>query len=83
MIYNAKEQKTNLHNMQIDTISIGSGKKSLIMIQGLNTRGIKGASVSLAHMYRLFSKEYTVYLFDRRPSRDINLEQVALKELHF
>ena len=67
MIYNAKEQKTNLHNMQIDTISFGSGKKSLIMIQGLNTRGIKGASVSLAYMYRLFAKEYTVYLFDRRP----------------
>ena len=67
MFYNAKEKKLILHNMQIDTISFGSGKKSLIMIQGLNTRGIKGASVSLAYMYRLFAKEYTVYLFDRRP----------------
>ena len=67
MFYNAKEKKLNLYNTQIDTISFGSGKKKLIMIQGLNTRGIKGASVSLAHLYRLFAKEYTVYLFDRRP----------------
>ena len=54
MFYNAKEKKLNLYNTQIDTISFGSGKKKLIMIQGLNTRGIKGASVSLAYMYRLF-----------------------------
>ena len=67
MFYNAKEKKLNLYNTQIDTISFGSGKKKLIIIQGLNTRGIKGASVSLAHLYRLFAKEYTVYLFDRRP----------------
>ena len=67
MFYNAKEKKLNLYNTQIDTISFESGKKKLIIIQGLNTRGIKGASVSLAHLYRLFAKEYTVYLFDRRP----------------
>lgn len=56
MFYNAKEKKLNLYNTQIDTISFGSGKKKLIMIQGLNTRGIKGASVSLAYMYRLLPK---------------------------
>lgn len=37
------------------------------MIQGLNTRGIKGAGISLAWMYRIFAKDYKVYLFDRRP----------------
>ena len=37
------------------------------MIQGLNTRGIKGAALSLAYMYRIFAKDFTVYLFDRRP----------------
>ena len=36
------------------------------MIQGLNTRGIKGAAVPLALMYRLFAKDFRVYLFDRR-----------------
>ena len=67
MIYNAKEQKIKVHNMQIDYITFGKGVKSLIMIQGLNTRGIKGAAVSLAYMYRIFAEDYKVYLFDRRP----------------
>ena len=67
MLYGAKELKLTASGMQFDYIRFGSGKKTLIMIQGLNTRGIKGASLSLAYMYRIFAKEYTVYLFDRRP----------------
>lgn len=67
MLYNAKELKLTVNDMQFDYIRFGNGKKTLIMIQGLNTRGIKGAALSLAYMYRIFAKEYTVYLFDRRP----------------
>ena len=67
MLYSAKELKLTASGMQFDYIRFGSGKKPLIMIQGLNTRGIKGAALSLAYMYRIFAKEYTVYLFDRRP----------------
>ncbi len=67
MRFSVKEQKLSLHGMELDTIRFGSGKKNLVMIQGLNTRGIKGAGVSLAWMYRMFAKDYTVYLFDRRP----------------
>lgn len=67
MIFNAKEHKLKIHKMEIDYITFGKGTKSLIMIQGLNTRGIKGAAVSLAYMYRMFANEYKVYIFDRRP----------------
>lgn len=67
MIYNAKEQKIKIENMEFDYITFGKGSKPLIMIQGLNTRSIKGASASLAYMYRIFAKDYKVYLFDRRP----------------
>lgn len=67
MLYGSKELKLTANGMQFDYIRFGSGKKPLIMIQGLNTRGIKGAALSLAYMYRIFAKEYTVYLFDRRP----------------
>ena len=67
MLYGAKELKLTANGMQFDYIRFGSGKKPLIMIQGLKTRGIKGAALSLAYMYRIFAKEYTVYLFDRRP----------------
>ena len=48
------------------------------MIQGLNTNGIHGAAVSLAYMYRIFAKEYKVYLFDRR--NDIG-ESITVREL--
>lgn len=67
MAFSVKEQKLNLKDFSIDTIHFGTGTKNLIMIQGLNTNGIKGAGMSLAWMYRIFTKDYTVYLFDRRP----------------
>ena len=67
MFYNVKEQTLPLPSGNTPCISFGTGNQSLIMIQGLNTRGIRGAGLSLAYMYRLFAKDYTVYLFDRRP----------------
>ena len=78
MLYNAKEHQLNLPEMQMDYITFGTGAKPLIMIQGLNTRGIKGASISLAWMYRMFAKEFKVYLFDRR--KDIP-EEITVREL--
>ena len=67
MLYNVRQFRMLIHGMQTDCISFGSGDKNLIMIQGLNTRGLKGAGLSLALMYRIFAKDYKVYLFDRRP----------------
>ncbi|MDL2310404.1 alpha/beta hydrolase [Peptostreptococcaceae bacterium OttesenSCG-928-C18] len=67
MFYNAKSLKLEIDNTKIDYITFGKGAKPIIMIQGLNTRGINGAAVSLAYMYRIFSESYKVYLFDRRP----------------
>lgn len=66
MLYHAKEGKLHIGEVSFDYIQFGTGQKSLLMIQGLNTNGLKGAAVSLAYMYRMFAKEYTVYLFDRR-----------------
>lgn len=67
MIYNAKELKLKLADMEIDYVRFGKGKRQLVMIQGLNTRGIKGSAIPLAFMYRIFAKDYTVHLFERRP----------------
>ncbi|MBR5534431.1 MAG: alpha/beta fold hydrolase [Ruminiclostridium sp.] len=66
MPYHVKEQFLVLPDMELDCISFGKGDKPLVMIQGLNTRGIKGAGLSLAWMYRIFAKDYKVCLFDRR-----------------
>ena len=78
MIFNARELKVCIQNTEFDYITFGSGSRNLIMIQGLNTRGIKGAAFSLAFMYRMFTKDYTVYLFDRRP--DIQ-EGITVREM--
>lgn len=60
------EHRLNLPNLQMDYIAFGKGTRPLVMIQGLNTRGIRGAGASLAFLYRVFTKNYRVYLFDRR-----------------
>ena len=67
MFYNVKEYKLKISDTEIDYITFGTGNKNLVMIQGLNTRGIKGAGIGLAFMYRIFAKEYKVHFFDRRP----------------
>ena len=67
MLFNIKEDKIKLSHGEVDYIAFGNGKRPLVMIQGLNTRGIKGAGLGLAMMYRIFSRDFRVYLFDRRP----------------
>ena len=80
MMYHAKELKLNVQGMQLDYITFGNGTKPLVMIQGLNTRGIKGAALALAYMYHIFAKDYKVYLFDRRPvvQEGITVRDLAL-----
>jgi len=78
MLYNAKEQTLTIENIQMDYITFGNGTKPLLMIQGLNTRDIKGSAVPLAMMYKIFAKEYKVYLFDRRKNLP---ENVTVREL--
>ena len=69
-MYGAKELKLDLCDMQVDYIRFGKGPRTMVMIQGLNTRGIRGSALPLAYMYRKFVKDYTVYLFERRPEVD-------------
>ena len=78
MLYNAKEQTLTIGNIQMDYITFGNGTKTLLMIQGLNTRDIKGSAVPLAMMYKIFAKDYKVYLFDRR--KDLP-EDITVREL--
>ena len=80
MIFNAKEHVLTLGNVHMNYITFGTGTKHLVMIQGLNTRSIKGKAFLLACMYRIFAKDYTVYLFDRRDEiyKEITVRELAL-----
>ncbi len=66
MIFDIEERKLYIGDFRADYISFGKGTKSLVMIHGLNTRGIRGSGRMLAYMYRIFAKEYRVHIFDRR-----------------
>lgn len=68
MIYAAKQKSVVLKDTTLQYIRFGKGVRPLVMIQGLNTNGIDGATNSLAFAYRIFAKDFKVYLFDRRPA---------------
>ena len=59
MLYNTKEGKINTENASFDYIQFGTGKKTLIMLQGLNTNGIKGVIQMICesrqkHIFKFF-----------------------------
>lgn len=66
MFYNAKEFSIDITGGSVSGISFGKGSKILVMIPGLRLSDIKGSSKAVAWYYRIFAKEYTVYMFDRK-----------------
>lgn len=66
MFYRLVESSVKIQSGKLNYVSFGKGQKSLVIIQGLNVRDVKGAGASLALMYRIFTRDYRVYLFDRR-----------------
>ena len=79
MFYNLKEGILDFGEGKCRYISFGRGVVPLIMLQGLNTRGIKGAGASLALMYGCFAKKFRVYLFDRSEelADDVTIECIS------
>ncbi len=68
MLYNAHDRTISVGGSDMDYAVFGKGKKILVVIPGLSLRDVKGAALSLAYMYRMFAKDYTVYVFDRKRS---------------
>lgn len=66
MLYQTTEGKIQLGKTSMDYAAFGTGLKTLLLIPGLSLRGVKGAGLSLAWMYRQFVKDYRVYVLDRR-----------------
>lgn len=78
MLYSTEEKRLEIQDIQLNYITFGKGEKPLVMIQGLSTRSIKGASFSLAYMYRIFARDYKVFLFDRRENIT---ERITVRDL--
>lgn len=50
----------------IDYAAFGREDKPFVIIPGLSLRDVKGAGAGLALMYRMFAKEYRVYVIDKK-----------------
>ena len=68
MFYDAKNGKIEMEDTYMDYISFGKGEKKLIMIPGLGEglTSFKGLATPFSIMYKMFAKEYKVYIFSRR-----------------
>lgn len=68
MFCNAKNAKLNIDNSSAYYISFGKGNNNLIVIPGVGDglKLVKGMAILFSIMYKIFSKDYKVYVFSRR-----------------
>ena len=68
MLYQAKNGTLPIGNTDMDYIRFGNGKRTLIILPGLGDglQTVKGTALPMAWMYRIFAKDFTVYLFSRK-----------------
>lgn len=68
MFYNAKNKEIKIDDTSAYYVSFGTGKKNLIIIPGVGDgfKLVKGMAIPFAIMYKLFAKDYKVYIFSRR-----------------
>ena len=65
--------------MKMNYIQFGNGPKTMLILPGLSVRPVCPLAESIAAAYDVFSRDFTVYLFDRREDvpQDYSLEQMA------
>ena len=85
MFGDVKNGVLELDGAHMDYIRFGTGRRVLIILPGLGDglRTVKGTALPMALMYRMFSKDFTVYAFSRRAplpegytTRDMARDQV-------
>ena len=65
MLYQRKEGTIKINNTTMDYIAFGKGTKPFIMLPGLSFNRVKGSSLLISSMYRIFARDFRVYMFDR------------------
>ena len=68
MFWNAHNGRIRIKDTDMDYVRFGRGEKVLIMLPGLGDglTTVKGTALPMAAMYRIFAKDYTVYMFSRK-----------------
>jgi pimeloyl-ACP methyl ester carboxylesterase len=75
--------------MNMDYIRFGDGPKHMVILPGISLKPVSTAAQAVIQAYDVFSKDFTVWLFDYRedPEEDLKIEDMAddvaqaLKEL--
>ncbi|MDR0949744.1 MAG: alpha/beta hydrolase [Lachnospiraceae bacterium] len=67
MFWNANYAQLQIRDTQMEYISFGKGSKHLVLLPGLGDAltTLYGKSIPMAWAYRMYAKEYKVYLFSR------------------
>lgn len=68
MFWRAKEGSVSIDDTDMDYISFGNGSDILIMLPGLGDglKTVKRMAVTMAITYRMYAKDYKVYVFSRK-----------------
>lgn len=66
MLYNASGGSVKIDGVGMDYISFGKGSVPLVIIPGLSFNRVGGMALPMALSYRIFAKDFKVYLFDRK-----------------
>lgn len=68
MFYHAHNRSVRVGDSEMDYISFGNGNKNLIILPGLGDglSTVKGMALILSIMYRIYAKDFTVYVFSRK-----------------
>lgn len=54
-----------LTRFEMDYFTFGSGEKTMVILPGMGLKSVMGSADEVAADYKIFDKEYTVYVFDR------------------
>ncbi len=60
------EQRIELDGTYMNVIKFGTGKKNMAIIDGVSLCGLEGAGKQMENIFDIFTKDFTVYVFDRK-----------------
>ena len=65
-LLDVEERDLTIAGSPMPYAAFGRGERTLVMIPGLSLRSVRGAGLPLALQYRLFTRDFRVYVLDKR-----------------
>lgn len=82
MFWNAKNGCIRIDDTDMDYVTFGNGDNILIMIPGLGDgiSSVKGMSIPMAMSFRMYAKDYKIYIFSRKNKLEENASTRTMAE---